>query len=57
MGQLGPGSPPDGSTIGLDTFVLIYFLERHEVHYPAARLLLERIESGRLTAVVSTIVS
>jgi len=56
MGQLSPTRPPDGANIGLDTVVFIYFLEHHEVHYPAARLLLERIEAGRLTAVVSALV-
>lgn len=55
MGRVAADLPADGATIGLDTVVFIYFLERHEAHYAGARALFERIEQGRLRAVVSTL--
>jgi len=39
----------------LDTCVLIYFLEGHEIYGPYAKSILERVESGRLTADISVL--
>lgn len=46
---------PDGSRVLVDSVVLIYFLERNPRYFLAARELLRRVESGALTAVVSTL--
>ena len=41
--------------LGLDTSILIYHLEAHPVYQPLTQALLSRIESGRWTAVTSTV--
>jgi len=45
-----------GQLVALDTVVFIYAFERNERFGPAATKVLERIHSGDLTAVVSTVV-
>lgn len=47
---------PAGSKIALDTVVLIYFLEGHPEHGPRTRSLLQRIETGELEAIMSSLV-
>lgn len=46
---------PGGSRILLDTVTLIYHLERHPEHGPAASDLMRRIEVGDLEAIVSSL--
>jgi predicted nucleic acid-binding protein len=45
-----------GSRVALDTPVLIYALEHHPIHGPAAMALLRRIEAGDLTACASVLI-
>ena len=45
-----------GSRVALDTSVLIYALEHHPTHGPAAMALLRRIEAGDLTACASVLI-
>ncbi len=56
MGPLNWTAIPDGSVVALDTVVLVYFLERHPRFYPLARAVFSRIEEGRLSAVMSSLV-
>jgi len=56
MGQLNPEELSKGSALGLDTVVFVYFLEHHPRHYEKAKRLFQRIESGDLTGVISTLV-
>lgn len=57
MGPLRVGVIPDGSTVALDTFALICFLERHPRHFDAARALFQRVESGESTGLMSSLMS
>jgi len=45
------------SSIGLDTSSVIYFLDRVEPYYPMMEELFSRIENGRITAIISPIVT
>jgi predicted nucleic acid-binding protein len=56
MGRLIPASLPVGTAVALDTVALIYFLERHPVHYGTARELFLRMEAGEIAGVMSTLV-
>lgn len=56
MGQLKPENLAKGSKLGLDTVVFVYFLEQHPAHYSKAKQLFQRIESGDMTGVISTLV-
>lgn len=47
---------PDGSRIYPDADTLIYYFERHARYGGAAAELLKRVETGAITAVVSTVV-
>jgi len=39
----------------LDTCVLIYFLEGHDIYGPQAKSIFEKVESGRVTANISVL--
>ncbi|MCD6554035.1 MAG: type II toxin-antitoxin system VapC family toxin [Anaerolineae bacterium] len=54
MGHLGERLATH-TIIGLDTSVLIYHLEAHPVYLPLTRELLAGVETGRWTAVTSTV--
>lgn len=56
MGQLDPEKLSEGNTLGVDTVVFVYFLEHHPRHYAKAKTLFQRIETGELTGVISTLV-
>lgn len=43
------------TTIGLDTAVFIYHLEAHPTYHPLTQQLLAGVETGRWTAVTSTV--
>lgn len=45
-----------GRKLALDTVALIYFLERHPVHYADARKIFQQIETGRCSGVMSSLV-
>lgn len=55
MGQLKIASLAQGQKLALDTPVLIYFLEKHPVHFEVVRELFRAIEAGRFTGVISTL--
>lgn len=56
MGQLDPEKLSKGSTVAIDTVAFVYFLEHHPRHYAKAKTLFQRIETGELTGIVSTLV-
>lgn len=56
MGQLRPEKLAPGRAVLLDTVAFIYFLEHHPKHYQTAKALFRRIESGELSAMMSTLV-
>lgn len=56
MGKLNPDALKRGELVALDTVTLIYFLEKHPVHYPTVRQLFRQIETGRLSAVMASLV-
>lgn len=56
MGKLNPDVLEKGELVALDTVILIYFLERHPVHYPTVRQLFRQIETGRVSAVMASLV-
>ncbi len=56
MGHLDTEKLSKGSKFGLDTVVFVYFLEHHPRHHETAKRLFQRIESGNLTGVISTLV-
>ena len=56
MGQLNPGRIPRGKVVALDTVSIIYFLERHPVHFKTADRLFRRIEKGEIPGVMSCLV-
>lgn len=45
-----------GKTVALDTVTLIYFLEKHPVHFPTTRQIFQQIEDGRLAGVMASLV-
>ena len=56
MGRLNVGSIQEGTRVGLDTVPFVYFLERHPEFHSTASALFKRIESGEVTAVMSSLV-
>ena len=56
MGKLNLNALRKDAKVALDTVTLIYFLERHPVHYPTVRELFRQIETGRLSAVMASLV-
>jgi len=56
VGSLSATPIPTGARVLLDTVALIYFLERHPEHGPAAETVLRRIEQGQLAGLISTLV-
>ncbi|MGK2943606.1 MAG: type II toxin-antitoxin system VapC family toxin [Desulfuromonadales bacterium] len=56
MGELKPDALKRGERIALDTVILIYFLEKHPTHYPTVRELFGQIETGRVSAVMASLV-
>lgn len=56
MGKLNPDALKKGERVALDTVTLIYFLEKHPTHYPTVRELFRQIETGRLSAVMASLV-
>ena len=56
MGQLKPENIASGSIVSLDTVTFIYFLEHHPRHYKTARILFHRIELGKLSGLMSSLV-
>jgi predicted nucleic acid-binding protein len=56
VGKLKPDALKRGERIALDTVTLIYFLEKHPTHYPTVRELFRQIETGRVSAVMATLV-
>ncbi len=56
MGRLNPETLKAGDRIALDTVTLVYFLERHPVYYQTVRRLFRQIETGRLSAVMASLV-
>lgn len=56
MGELTLNRLKEGEIVALDTVILIYFLEKHPTYYPAVEQLFRRIEEGRLSAVMATLV-
>ena len=56
MGQLKPDNIGRGRSIALDTVGIVYFLEKHPIHFlPAARLF-NRLEAGEIFGIMSTLV-
>lgn len=47
---------PDNQHYALDTVTLIYFLEQHPAHYQTAKNIFKKIEDGKISAVISTLV-
>ncbi|MEW6594388.1 MAG: type II toxin-antitoxin system VapC family toxin [Thermodesulfobacteriota bacterium] len=45
-----------GQKLALDTVALIYFLERHPVHYATAKKIFRQLEAGHCTGVMSSLV-
>ena len=45
----------EGELVGIDTSIFIYFMNRQEPYYELSREILQRIESGQLRAVISTV--
>ncbi len=54
--ELKPNGLPREGLYSLDTVTLIYFLERHPNFYQKAKGLFQRIESGNLSAIFSSLV-
>lgn len=54
--ELRPEALPPERIYALDTVMLIYFLERHPYFYRHAKVLFQRIEAGKLSAVFSSLV-
>ena len=51
-----PAVIPSGSTILLDSMTVIYFLEQHEQYGELARQVFQRIESGDLRGLMTSLV-
>ena len=56
MGLLKPSALKPGSTFALDTVVFVYFLELHPTYYTTVKKIFCRIETGKLKAVMSSLV-
>lgn len=57
MGQLNFATHiKSGSTIALDTVVLVYFLEHHDKHFEPVKALFQGIERGLFDAIMSSLV-
>ena len=56
MGPLKSRHIPSGSRVLLDTVPFIYFLERHPQFHDPSKTLFQRIETGEVEAVASTLV-
>jgi len=56
MGQLVPEQLERATSLALDTVTFIYFLERHPIHFVTVKKLFRLIETGELTAVMSSLV-
>jgi predicted nucleic acid-binding protein len=56
MGQLIPARIPRGQTVALDTVSIVYFLEKHPVHFQTAKDLFSRIEGGEIIGLISSLV-
>lgn len=54
--ELRPEELPRKQIYALDTVAIIYFLERHPHFYQPARTLFQRIETGKISAVFSSLV-
>jgi predicted nucleic acid-binding protein len=54
MGSLTSGVP-DGSRILLDSVSIVYYIERNPRYFAAAAEWMERVNTGRLTAVASAL--
>lgn len=54
--ELKPDKLPRECTYALDTVTLIYFLEHHPRFYQDAKNLFQRVETGEITALISSLV-
>jgi predicted nucleic acid-binding protein len=55
VGAVSTPALSDGERIVLDTVALVYFVEQHPEYGPVARSIMERVQDGRLEAIVSSI--
>ena len=56
MDGLNPGLLPENQCYTLDTVTIIYFLEQHPRHYQTAKEIFTKIETGKISAIISTLV-
>lgn len=56
MDGLNPGLLPENQCYTLDTVTIIYFLERHPRYYQTVKEIFEQIETGKISAIISTLV-
>ena len=56
MDGLSPALLPEKQCYTLDTATIIYFLEKHPRYYQTAKEIFKRIETGKISANISTLV-
>jgi len=56
MVNLNPVLLPENQCYTLDTVTIIYFLERHPRYYQTAKEIFKKVETGKITANISTLV-
>ena len=56
MVGLNPKQLPENQCYTLDTVTIIYFLEQHPRYYQTAKEIFKKIEAGKISAVISTLV-
>lgn len=56
MDSLSPASLPEKQCYTLDTVTIIYFLEKHPRYYQIAKEIFKKIEAGKISANISTLV-
>jgi len=56
MDGLNPALLPENQCYTLDTVTIIYFLEKHLRYYQTAKEIFKKVETGEITANISTLV-
>ena len=56
MDGLNPALLPENQCYTLDTVTIIYFLEKHPRYYQTAKEIFEKVETGKFSANISTLV-
>ena len=56
MDGLNPELLPENQCYTLDTVTIIYFLEQHPRYYQTAKEIFKKVETGKISAIISTLV-